>query len=849
MLNNKNNKLAEWESACAQHVRSPVLLKWYLACAILPAICSIRPSSADEVYFDPRLLELNDQTKSQVDLSIFSKEKAQIAGTYDTAIFVNMKQKLQQNIRYDAAPDGRLVPELTPELLRALGVKVAAFPALMNQPQDGPLGDLALYIPAASAKLDFNLMRLNISIPQAAMETNAQDYVDPARWDDGIPVLFSNYSFSGAQRKNNNGSDDNSQYLNLQNGLNIGPWRLRNYSTYSNGEGGQHWDTVSTYIERDIKSLRSKLSVGQSATNGDVFDSVQFTGMQVASDDNMLPNSQRGFAPTIRGIANTNAEVTVRQNGFIIYQSYVAPGAFEINDLYPSSYSGDLDVTVKEADGTERHFNQPFSAVPIMQRPGRLKYSATLGRYRATNSGDKEPEFAQGTAIYGVSNDVTAYAGLLMSQDYQSGVTGVGYSLHALGSLSLDMSHARTKQDQSQSQSSSGESYRLQYAKNIEATETNVTMAAYRYSSKGYYDFDEANQQQNSANQSEQQGHKHSKQQININQSVTDSTSLYLSAYQQSYWNSRQTEKNLSFGLNSNVDRINYNLTYSYSKLSDTNDQQMALSVRIPLSRWLPRGWATYNISHEKSGDTVQQVGLTGTALDDNRLSYSLRQSHSDGSGGDSSSLYSSYHSAMADMNAGYYYDKESQQISYGLSGGIVAHHHGVTLSQPLGESFALVDTNGASGARIRNIPGVKTDWRGYAIVPYLTAYSENRIALDTTTLPANVDSNNTAETVIPNKGAMVNVHFDARTGYRLLIKLVGNNGAPVPFGAMAVSEDQTLENIVDDGGMLYLSGVKSGDRLRLHVKWGTAASQQCWANFFVTPTDAPILTGTSQCI
>jgi outer membrane usher protein FimD/PapC len=48
---------------------------------------------------------------------------------------------------------------------------------------------------------------------------------------------------------------------------------------------------------------------------------------------------------------------------------------------------------------------------------------------------------------------------------------------------------------------------------------------------------------------------------------------------------------------------------------------------------------------------------------------------------------------------------------------------------------------------------------------------------------------------------------------------------------------------------MLYLSGVKSGDRLRLHVKWGTAASQQCWANFFVTPTDAPILTGTSQCI
>lgn len=743
------------------------------------------------------------------------------------------------------------LPELTPDLLREVGVKIAAFPALASHQHDSPLGDLGLYIPAASAKLDFDQMRLNISIPQAAIDTNAQDYVDPARWDDGVPVLFSNYTFSGAQRKNDNTSDDSSQYLNMQNGLNVGPWRLRNYSTYSNGSDGQHWDTVATYVERDIKTLRSKLSAGQSATSGDVFDSVQFTGVQLASDDNMLPNSQRGFAPTIRGIANTNAEVTIRQNGFTIYQSYVAPGAFEINDLYPSSYSGDLEVTVKEADGTERRFNQPFSAVPIMQRPGRLKYSATLGRYRATNNADKEPEFAEATTIYGLSNDITAYAGLLLSQDYQSGVVGTGYSLHSLGSVSLDITHAQTILEQDQGQSSSGESYRLQYSKNIETTNTNVTMAAYRYSTQGYYGFDEANEQtlQINQNQNDQEGHKRSKQQISINQLVAESTNLYLSAYQQSYWNSRGSEKNLSFGLNSNINSINYNLTYTYSKLTGSDDQQIALSLRIPLSRWLPRGWATYNVSHEKSGDTVQQVGLTGTALDDNRLSYSLRQSHSDGNGGNSSSLYSSYHAPMADLNAGYYYDNDSQQTSYGISGGIVVHNHGITLSQPLGESFALVDANGASGARIRNIPGIKTDWRGYAIVPYLTAYNENLIALDTTTLPADVDSNNTSETVVPNKGAMVKVHFDARTGSRLLIKLVAESGTPIPFGATAVSEDQTLENIVDDGGMLYLSGAKSGEKLRLHVKWGTAASQQCWANFYVAPTDAPILTGTSQCI
>ncbi|SUC40391.1 fimbrial outer membrane usher protein [Proteus mirabilis] len=65
----------------------------------------------------------------------------------------------------------------------------------------------------------------------------------------------------------------------------------------------------------------------------------------------MLPDSMRGFAPTIKGIANSNAIVTVKQNGFVIYQISVPPGAFEIKDLYATSSSGNLDVTIKENNG------------------------------------------------------------------------------------------------------------------------------------------------------------------------------------------------------------------------------------------------------------------------------------------------------------------------------------------------------------------------------------------------------------------------------------------------------------------------------------------------------------------
>ncbi|ESE43197.1 fimbrial biogenesis outer membrane usher protein [Shewanella decolorationis S12] len=78
----------------------------------------------------------------------------------------------------------------------------------------------------------------------------------------------------------------------------------------------------------------------------------------------MLPDSQRGYAPVVRGLANSTAKVVIKQNGIAIYQTTVAAGPFVINDLYPTSYEGDLIVEVTEADGKISDFTVPFSAVP-----------------------------------------------------------------------------------------------------------------------------------------------------------------------------------------------------------------------------------------------------------------------------------------------------------------------------------------------------------------------------------------------------------------------------------------------------------------------------------------------------
>lgn len=145
----------------------------------------------------------------------------------------------------------------------------------------------------------------------------------------------------------------------------------------------RHWDTQSTWLQRDVRSLKSLLRIGDTYTTGDVFDSIQFRGVQLMSDDEMLPDSQRGFAPTIRGVAHSNAKVTVSQHGYVIYETFVSPGAFAISDLYPTSQSGDLEVKVTESNGVVRTFTQPYSAVPYMLREGRGKFSLSAGRYHS----------------------------------------------------------------------------------------------------------------------------------------------------------------------------------------------------------------------------------------------------------------------------------------------------------------------------------------------------------------------------------------------------------------------------------------------------------------------------------
>ncbi len=225
------------------------------------------------------------------------------------------------------------------------------------------------------------------------------------------------------------------------------------------------------------------LRIGDTYTTGDVFDSIQFRGVQLMSDDEMLPDSQRGFAPTIRGVAQCQSD---RLSARVCdLRDLCVAGAFAISDLYPTSQSGDLEVT--ESNGAVRTFTQPYSAVPYMLREGRGKFSLSVGRYHLGES-VRSPEFLQGTLFYGLTAGFTLY-GTQLARDYQAWALGLGRGFGEFGSLGgCHQAVTRTPSGKRYT----GHSLRAQYQKNFVSSGTAFSLASYRYSSSGYYDFAEA---------------------------------------------------------------------------------------------------------------------------------------------------------------------------------------------------------------------------------------------------------------------------------------------------------------------------------------------------------------------
>lgn len=787
-----------------------------------------------EEYFNPDLLQVGVNGGAPKDLSSF-ESGGQLAGKYHVDIYVNDTHADTLEIEFAQADketqNGKLIPCLHTEMLRAWGIKIED----EKQKAENSCFDLSS-IDGLTTDFRFTEQRLNISVPQALITHQPQGYIDPSRWDDGINAFMLNYSLNGTKSLGQHGGIEDNQYINLHPGLNIAGWRYRNYSIWDSTSSGK-WDSVYNYIAKDIKTLRSQLVLGDSNTPSSVFDSVAFRGVQLFSDDDMQPESQKGYAPVVSGIANTNAEVSVLQHGYTIYKTNVAPGAFEINDLYPTSGSGDLILLIKESDGTERRSVIPYASVPAQVREGAFKYQAVVGKTRFNSVGE-DANFSQVSLIYGLPWDLTAYTGAQYAAGiYQSYLIGGAIDLGRIGAVSLDMTRAQTTFQHSSRPDAVGDSLRLRYNKNLNDFGTNIVISGYRYSTKGYYSLQEAVEKNgyDALNSMPSTGNMRSKTDFSLSQDIKYGF-LSLSLSQRRLWNDN-AYTSIGVSYSNAWNRVNYNINYTMNKQpgSDvsTDDRQLALNVNIPLDIFSHPGSVSYNLTSGQN-NSYHNIMLSGSALKNESLNWSVQQGYDATDHAVSGNTSASWTGSSGKINAGYSYDEAGRSVNYGVDGGMLLTRQGLTFSQQLGETNALVIAPGAANIAVSGQTGILTDAHGLAVIPNVTPFRDTNLSFDTETINnEKIELIDTNKMVTPTRGAIVLARYQTSIGSKALINLVKKDGTPVPFGANVTLQNQPApapSGITGNNGQVYMTGLKETGTLL--AQWGDTPDEQCIADY-----------------
>jgi outer membrane usher protein len=819
---------------------------------LLGAASAAQARPADEgVEFDSSLL-VGGSARS-IDVKRYRYGNPVAAGEYRVDVKLNGAFAVRETLQFnDPEGSGNAQPCLDADLLDRIGVVVP------TEPGTAPVvGCVSLETVHADAGFTFDsaTQTLSLSVPQVALRTQPRGETRPDEWDPGVNAALLSYTFSTFHSD----QTGTSSFLGVDAGLNLGAWRVRQRYSLSRYETGSHWTALSAYAQRDIPALRAQLLVGDAYTTGRIFDAVGFRGASLASDERMLPQSLRGYAPTIRGVATSQARVQVWQNGNLIHEISVAPGPFEISDLYSTGYGGDLELKVTESDGTTRTSAIPFSAVAQLLRPGATRFSATLGTLRLTSGPDKG--IGEATLQRGLNNWLTAYGGVQASEvGYQAAIAGLAISTR-FGALAVDTTVSRSEVDTLQGRMrENGSSTRVTYSSHLVSTGTNLSMAAYRYSTGGYRSLSEAATLADRRDQagsvpddvwSALDGRSKNRFQININQTAGGGA-LFASASAQNYWGRSGTDVQYNVGYGRRWGAFEVSATASRVRVNDGRwDDQFNISATVPLGRESNVNAPQLTISMDKRDRETasMRAGIAGSLGRDSEIGYSGSMSRVGGN--TDMNVGGSYAGGFCNMNAAYGRSGDGNNaFSLGASGALVAVKDGIVVAPRLGDTVGLVEAKGATGAKLNMGTNNQVRRSGYAVAPFMTPYEYNHVALDPEGASLDFQLGNSSLRVVPTAGAVVKVKFEVERGRAAVFNLRASDGTPLAFGADAFQGEKSV-GVVGQGSRLLARVADDAGTLRIEWKGEAGELQRCQVDYALPAAtgDArlPIIDGTCR--
>ncbi|WP_177176668.1 fimbria/pilus outer membrane usher protein [Faunimonas pinastri] len=557
---------------------------------------------------------------------------------------------------------------------------------------------------------------------------------------------------------------------------------------------------------------------------------VRLGGVQVERDFASRPDLVTMALPSVSGSAAVPSAVDVYTNDVKSYSGDVLAGPFTIASVPAVNGAGTARMVVHDLLGRTTVTEVPFFVSSKLLAEGRLDFSAEAGfprRSYGISSFDYDDDFAgSASARYGVSDKLTLEGHAEGDAQLANGSVAADVLLGSFGVATLGGS-ASFSGDGPGGQARAA----LDLGRRGVALHLSAEQSLGAYEDLAYVASDLSRMDRSARLQARPA---RSTQQAVLSIPLGFDPSVLNASYGRS--ESEGGIWNQTFGLSygrSLMRRTSFQATVSYGQSGGGEGQREKDNLAFLAGIDISLG-SDMNASASLSGgdgDVAGRAELSRTAKDEVG-GFGWRVG---GQEGRTEQAYANgtYRSSVASLQAGVSEDAGSFSGYAEASGAVAAADHQLFLSQPIEDSFAVVDV-GAPGVPVaaQSRKAGTTNSRGTLLVPDLVPYEPNRITIDNRKLPVDAAIPETAKVVTPRPGSGTVVKFGVREAAQSAVVAISDrNGTLLPPGLGGQLNDGEAFVIGYDG-QAYLSGLGARNHLTVTLDDGTS----CAASFPFKP-------------
>ena len=553
-------------------------------------------------------------------------------------------------------------------------------------------------------------------------------------------------------------------------------------------------------LQSESQEHRSRATAGDEvASTGPLGGNAVIGGIGFTRHFEFQPDSVFFPTPGISGTVLTPTKADIYVNGAYLRSVQLPPGQFNLTDLPVPAGANVTQVVLHDASGNARTVTAQVYQVRQLLRKGLTDYDYHVGFLRRNPFGDHDTYGPlAGLAAYrlGLSDSVTVGARYEESKGVVSGGPQVDIGL-PIGHLSLEASS-------SSAYGFGGHAYGAAY--DIAGRRFAVGISAQATSSHyATVSLDSTMPRTRSLTQQ------------SVSFPLTNTVSLGVS-HTTTTFTGQPTVDTLSatvntrlsrgLGLRFNADRDRGGSVLGFGGVVAGN----RLTTGVTAAFALGRSTNVFVRGTDAGGTGTADVTVSKSAPNGPGFGYIVRGS---AAGQGSASL--NYQTQYADLSLLTDSGSGSSSSSLTLAGSVVAFAHGVFLTRPISNSYALAEVPGFDGLPVylgAQYQG-RTDRRGAMIVPVLSAYGDNQVSIDEMKDRFDIVADQPSRSVRPkmNSGVVTafGVHVLRAYSGAVVVHRDGRDLVPKFARLSLTREGRTISSDLGSDGQFYLDDIGPG--------------------------------------